>query len=178
MDQLFYFMPALGSVSEFMELGGDVLLLISGLLLVMWALIFERFMYLRGAYQDVVKQSIATWEARSERNSWHAHMVREQLISEASQLLERNMPLIKTCVALSPLLGLLGTVTGMIQVFEVMAISGSGNARSMAAGVSKATVPTMAGMVAALSGVAMQTWLAKKVAVEEELLSEHMTTDH
>ena len=47
-------------------------------------------------------------------------------------------------------MGLMGTVTGMIEVFDVMAISGSGNPRSMAAGVSKATVPTMAGMVAAL----------------------------
>jgi len=75
-------------------------------------------------------------------------------------------------------LGLLGTVTGMIEVFEVMAQSGSGNPRSMAAGVSKATIPTMAGMVAALSGVAMYAWLNKKVAWEREQLSEHMTTDH
>ena len=51
------------------------------------------------------------------------------------------------------MLGLLGTVTGMIEVFDVMAISGSGNARGMAGGVSQATLPTMAGMVAALSGM-------------------------
>ena len=51
------------------------------------------------------------------------------------------------------MLGLLGTVTGMIEVFDVMATSGSGNARGMAMGVSKATLPTMAGMVAALSGM-------------------------
>ena len=178
MDQLFYFIPALGSISEFMELGGDVLILITVLLLIMWALVFERFIFLRGVYPTIVEDSIKTWEGRSERTSWHAHMIREQLISEASQQLEKNMPLIKTCVALAPLLGLLGTVTGMIEVFEVMAISGSGNARSMAAGVSKATVPTMAGMVAALSGVAMQTWLSKNISFEQEQLAEHMTTDH
>lgn len=178
MDQLFYYIPALSTVNDFMELGGGVLWLISGLLMVMWALVFERFIYLRGCYPGVVAGAISSWETRSERTSWQAHMIREQLISEVSQQLERNMPLIKTCVALAPLLGLLGTVTGMIEVFEVMAISGSGNARSMAAGVSKATVPTMAGMVAALSGVAMQTWLSKKIAVEQEQLSDHMTTDH
>jgi biopolymer transport protein ExbB len=61
--------------------------------------------------------------------------------------------MIKTLVALCPLLGLVGTVTGMIEVFDVMALSGTGNARSMAAGVSRATIPTMAGMVGALSGV-------------------------
>ncbi|MEE9448078.1 MAG: MotA/TolQ/ExbB proton channel family protein [Arenicellales bacterium] len=178
MEQLFYYIPALEDVRDFMELGGGVLIVIAALLLVMWGLIFERFIYLRGWHKQMVKQAISAWEDRSERNSWHAHQVRELLISQVNQQLERNMPLIKTCVALSPLLGLLGTVTGMIQVFEVMAISGSGNARSMAAGVSKATIPTMAGMVAALSGVAMHTWLSRKVSYEQEQLAEHMTFDH
>jgi len=63
------------------------------------------------------------------------------------------MSLIQTCVALAPLFGLLGTVTGMIEVFQVMAFTGGGDARSMAGGVSKATLPTMAGMTTALSGV-------------------------
>ena len=53
----------------------------------------------------------------------------------------------------APLFGLLGTVTGMIEVFQVMAFNGGGDARAMAGGVSKATLPTMAGMVVALSGV-------------------------
>jgi len=178
MERLYYFIPALGSIRDFLELGGGVLLLIAGLLLAMWGLIFERFLYLRGRHPQQVSQAIADWERRSERKSWHAHQVRELLISVVNQQLERNMALIKTFVALSPLLGLLGTVTGMIEVFEVMAQSGSGNPRSMAAGVAKATIPTMAGMVAALSGVAMYAWLNKKVAWEREQLSEHMTTDH
>ena len=59
-----------------------------------------------------------------------------------------------------------------------MAVSGSGNARSMAAGVSKATIPTMAGMVAALSGIALSTWLQRKARTERALLAEHMTLDH
>jgi biopolymer transport protein ExbB len=87
---------------------------------------------------------------------------------------ERNLALIKTCVALCPLLGLLGTVTGMIEVFEVMAISGSGNPRSMASGVSKATVPTMAGMVAALSGVAMSAYLENKARREREFIADEL----
>ena len=62
------------------------------------------------------------------------------------------MNVIATCVALCPLLGLLGTVTGMIEVFNVMAVTGGGDAKSMAGGVERSTIPTMAGMVAALSG--------------------------
>ena len=96
------------------------------------------------------------------------------MISQVSAKAERNIALIQTCVALCPLLGLLGTVTGMVEVFEVMAISGSGNPRSMASGVSKATIPTMAGMVAALSGVAMATYLQRKAARDRELLADHL----
>ena len=59
--------------------------------------------------------------------------------------LQRGLQIIKSLVALCPMLGLLGTVTGMIEVFDVMAIAGSGNVRGMAGGISKATLPTMAG---------------------------------
>ena len=62
----------------------------------------------------------------------------------------------------------------MIEVFDVMAIAGSGNPRAMASGVSRATIPTMAGMVAALSGIyfsARLDSLAKKElrALQDEL---------
>ena len=80
--------------------------------------------------------------------------------------------------ALCPLLGLMGTVTGMIEVFDVMAISGTGNARSMAAGVSKATIPTMAGMVGALSGVFLVTIISRAVANRVESLEDQLTMEH
>jgi biopolymer transport protein ExbB len=80
-------------------------------------------------------------------------------------------------VALCPLLGLLGTVTGMISVFDAMATQG-GNARSMAAGVSMATIPTMAGMIASLSGVVGSTLLKRKIDFETELFQDHLTMDH
>ncbi|MDH3645839.1 MAG: MotA/TolQ/ExbB proton channel family protein [Gammaproteobacteria bacterium] len=178
METLFYYLPALESVRDFMELGGKVLVLIALLTLVMWALIFERLFFLKARYPSMVRKALHIWESRPERKSWHAHRVREELVSVVGQALDQNLALVKTCVALCPLMGLLGTVTGMISVFEVMAISGSGNPRSMAAGVSMATVPTMAGMVAALSGLAMSAWLDGKAYRERELLGEHMTMDH
>lgn len=178
METLFYYLPALESVRDFMELGGTVLVAIAALTLLMWALIFERIFFIRARYPSMVRKAISIWEGRPERKSWHAQRVREELISVVGQSLETNLSLLKTCVALCPLMGLLGTVTGMISVFEVMAISGSGNPRSMAAGVSMATVPTMAGMVAALSGLAMSAWLDGTAFRERELLSEHMTMDH
>ena len=73
------------------------------------------------------------------------------------------------------MLGLLGTVTGMIEVFDVMAISGSGNTRAMASGVSKATIPTMAGMVAALSGMFLISQIERFAHNEAERVADHMT---
>ena len=86
--------------------------------------------------------------------------------------------MIQTLVALCPLLGLLGTVTGMISVFQVMAVSGSGNVRAMAAGVSQATIPTMAGMVGALSGVLLVTILSRRAQHEVHFLEDSLTMDH
>jgi biopolymer transport protein ExbB len=78
---------------------------------------------------------------------------------------------------LCPLLGLLGTVTGMVAVFDAMATLG-GNARSMAAGVSMATIPTMAGMIASLSGLLGTTILKRRIDFEVELFQDHLTLDH
>lgn len=166
------------SIRNFMDLGGPVLYLIAALLVVMWFMIIERIMFFRGEHRNQVKNAIAEWEGRSERKSWAAHQVREQLVSSVAIKMRENLPMIQACVALAPLFGLLGTVTGMIEVFQVMAINGTSNARAMAGGVSQATVPTMAGMVAALSGLFLSFWLQRKYEQERELLNEHLTLDH
>ncbi|MBR9812954.1 MotA/TolQ/ExbB proton channel family protein, partial [bacterium] len=75
----------------------------------------------------------------------------------------RPWPIITSLIALCPMMGLLGTVTGMIEVFDVMALQGTGDARSMAGGVSRATLPTMAGMVVALSGLFFASRLKRLV---------------
>ena len=165
-------------IRDFMELGGPVLYLIAILLIIMWYMILERIFYIRGPHKRAVKAAIEEWEARSERNSWTAQQVREQLVSTVGSKLKENLSMIQACVALAPLFGLLGTVTGMIEVFQVMAINGTSNARAMAGGVSRATVPTMAGMVAALSGLFLSFWLQRKTEQEREQLNEHLTLDH
>jgi biopolymer transport protein ExbB len=85
--------------------------------------------------------------------------------------------MMKTFVALCPLLGLLGTVTGMIEVFDVMAVAGSGNARAMASGVSKATLPTMAGMVAAISGLLLSVQIERYARDEGQRVADALTAE-
>lgn len=171
------FYDAYIKIISFMETGGDVLWAIALLTLLMWALIFERISYFLTTHKGVVGEAIQAWEARSERGSWGAHQIREGMVSQAVGKITGTLPLIQTCVMLCPLLGLLGTVTGMIAVFDAMATVG-GNARSMAAGVSMATIPTMAGMIASLSGLVAAEALKRKVSFEIELFQDNLTTDH
>ena len=162
----------------FMDKGGNVLWLIAALLFVMWTLIFERVWYLQFGWKKDVAQVISRWEGRPERKSWEAQQIRTMLVSQARMQINRNLPVIKTLVALCPLLGLLGTVTGMIEVFNIMAVTGGGDAKSMAGGVQQATIPTMAGMVAALSGVFANTYVTRIAEREGAFLQDNLTTDH
>lgn len=169
-----WIVTAFEAVRDFMELGGPVLTLIGWTIFLMWALIAERMIYFATDLKKLGVSIRERWESRPERKSWNAHQIREAMISEFSMSANRSVGVVQTLVALCPLLGLMGTVTGMIQVFDVMAISGSGNARSMASGVSRATIPTMAGMVGALSGVFLVTMLTRRVQREVETLEESL----
>lgn len=175
---MFWLRDAIEAIREFMNLGGPVLTVIAIAIFLMWVLIVERILYFRSTMRTRAREIQTAWEARGERRSWNAHQIREMMISRFNLSVNRGIPMIQTFVALCPLLGLLGTVTGMIDVFQVLAVSGSGNVRAMAGGVSRATIPTMAGMVGALSGVLFATLLSRRAAREVEFLEDSLTMDH
>jgi biopolymer transport protein ExbB len=168
---------AIEALRAFMERGGSVLLWIAAVTFLMWTLMLERLWYFRRVQPREAKRVMANWLERADHTSWRAEQERRLLVSEVRLKLSQSIPMIKTLVALCPLLGLLGTVTGMIEVFDVMAIAGGGNPRAMAAGVSKATIPTMAGMVAALSGLALSVQLERFSREETERVADHLTQD-
>ena len=173
-----FVMAPLAAVRDFLELGGDVLNLIAWTILAMWVLIIERLIFFRTGLKALGDKYAEEWRARPDRKSWNAKQIRDSMISRFSMSANVFVPVIQTLVALCPLLGLMGTVTGMIEVFDVMAISGSGNARSMASGVSKATIPTMAGMVGALSGLFLITIITRTIETKVEGLEEGLELDH
>jgi biopolymer transport protein ExbB len=164
------FLDIWDTVRGFISTGGDVFYIVFAVLAIMWFLMIERYWFLILEFPKYRKDIIARWDARQDTTSWYAHKIRDCWISEASEEIKSNILLIKTLVALCPLIGLFGTVTGMIGVFESMATSGTGNPRLMASGISMATIPTMAGMVAALSGVFFSSRIEARAKVEIEKL--------
>jgi len=168
----------IAAVRAFMERGGEVLTLNAAVTFMMWTLMLERFYFFSQIFPKIAEDVQARWQARGDHSSWDAHQIRRLLVSEMRMQLEDGLPYIRVLVALCPLLGLLGTVTGMIEVFDVMAISGSGNTRAMASGVSKATIPTMAGMVAALSGLIISVRLERYAREETGRVSDRLEIVH
>ncbi len=162
-------------IFDFMASGGDVLKVIFFVSFLMWILIIERFLFFKKSHSDLINSMSDEWSARDEKKSWFAKQIREFNISSAKNEFYKNISLIKTLVSVCPLLGLLGTVTGMIAVFDVMALTGTGNARLMASGISMATIPTMAGMVTALSGLYFGNVFEGKAKKALSLLDEKLS---
>ncbi len=157
---------------EFLDLGGWVVGWIVLCALVMWTLVLERAWFLLRIYPPLRRSCVAQWQARDERSSWIAQRIRTAMISELCQAMEAGLPLIRVMVPMSPLLGLLGTVVGMLQVFDAMTASHSADTRAMADGISHAMVATLAGLVVSLVGLFFAHLLGSRVKREAERLDE------
>jgi len=157
---------ALKSVQQFLNTGGSVLIGIMLLAFFLSSFILERFAYYGMGHKPLVRRLTSEWKGREDKTSWRARAIRDEMVSEVKNRTEQNVSVIKTLVAAAPLFGLLGTVTGMIEVFDVMALSGASNARDMAGGVFKATIPTMAGMTIAIFGLLFSTYIERKARRE------------
>ena len=163
---LILFFLIAGELREFFEAGGPVLWGILLVTMIMWTLIIERFWYCKNLMPALSDKALNQWSNISNKGDWFSMRIRDQIISEVSGETRKFLLTIETMMQILPLLGLLGTVVGMIKVFDVMTFFGTGNARLMASGVSQATIPTMAGLVAAISGVYIANLLKRKAEDE------------
>lgn len=98
-------------------------------------------------------------------------VVEQALLSETGQL-TRGLPAIAVLAGVAPLLGLLGTVTGMIDMFAVISAQGSGNAKSLSGGISEALICTQAGMLVAIPLLLLHAWLARLSDRRAQILEE------
>lgn len=138
---------------QFFEQGGKVIAVLFVVAFILWTLIIERFYFIKIIYPKISKTWINQWSKRHDKQSWNAHKIREALISKNQAQLHFWLSSIKVLIAICPLLGLLGTVSGMVTVFDVIAITGNSDAKAMSAGIYKATLPTMVGLCLALSAL-------------------------
>jgi biopolymer transport protein ExbB len=165
------------NIELLLESGGTVLWLILLASLVMWTLIIERYLFVYWIHPKQIKQSISEWQQRPDRRSWYAQKIRQGMISESSAGLHQYLQAIKTLIAALPMLGLLGTVDGMIQTFDVLTVFGTGNARGMAGGISVALITTMGDLLAALSGMYFSTQLQQRVSLAEQRVADVLRRD-
>lgn len=163
------------AVADFMAAGGIVLWPILGMTIVLWTLICERFWYLWRRYPRELRATLDAWNRRSDHRSWYAERIREAWIAELDMGLNRFLPMLNAIIATLPLVGLLGTVTGMIQVFDVLAVLGTSNPRAMASGIYAATIPTMAGMVVAISGLYPANRLNRRAQTEVRAVADQIS---
>ena len=162
------------SVQALVHEGGPYVILIFLCGFLMWTLVIERFWYFKRILPRQVADTIETWRARPEHNSWIARQIRAAMISRVNSAMGANMPLLRVLVPLSPLLGLIGTVSGMLEVFDSMAIRGSADARAMASGVSEAMICTMTGLAVSITGLYPVYYFQTRTRLETEILSDKL----
>ncbi|GAB3380834.1 MotA/TolQ/ExbB proton channel family protein [Azotobacter armeniacus] len=162
---------------DFMAVGGVVMWALAGLCVIYWTLVFERLWFMRRVFPRWAEEHCQVWEQVTSMSGTWQRDVRTAWLAQAQQMLAGPLRLGKTLVALYPLFGLLGTVSGMIAVFDVLALSGTGNPRGMAAGVWQATLPTMAGMVLAITGLFSLARLERSARLALERLADQLRHD-
>jgi biopolymer transport protein ExbB len=96
----------------------------------------------------------------------------DEAVLRESAMLERGLWLVKTVSVVAPLLGLLGTVTGMIQTFQAITLFGAGDPKMMAGGISEALVTTMLGLTMAIPLVLLHDTLANSTRRISDVLDE------
>jgi biopolymer transport protein ExbB len=82
-----------------------------------------------------------------------------------SRKLQRYLGTLGTIVGISPLLGLLGTVTGMIEVFDTIALAGTGQAAQLSSGIAEALITTAAGLLIAIPALVAYNYFSEKADV-------------
>ena len=171
---------------EYFHTGGPVMLPLLLVSLTMWLLIADRAISLRRLSLKSMTGALA-WEHIQNNQipepgeggavgllvtrflglrSGNAQLDRcilDETVLSLNRSLGRFLPLIGALAAVAPLLGLLGTVTGMMSTFEVMSIYGTGNANGMAGGISEALITTETGLIIAIPGLYMKNFLERRV---------------
>ncbi|MDO6681367.1 MULTISPECIES: MotA/TolQ/ExbB proton channel family protein [unclassified Oceanobacter] len=164
-------------ISLFLERGGEVIYPIMAVIFLLWAYLIERTLYVVAVHPARCAIAQQEWCSRSCKHSWISRQIHQELLASLTMGLDAGFTTIRMFIVICPLLGLLGTVTGMIEVFDVMVQLGAGSPKPMAAGISKAILSTVAGMVGAITGLLAQTVLRRIIEHEKRRIKTVLAFD-
>lgn len=173
-------------LESYLRTGGVIMVPLAIVCLLMWLLIVDRvFFFRRLLRKDMTSQAawghirenrlpdpsqyrgaVALLVTEFLRRRGNDHSLDGSILDETVQNLHRYLfdylAVIGVLAAIAPLLGLLGTVTGMMTTFDVLAVFGTGNAKAMANGISEALITTQTGLLIAIPGLYMKGFLDRR----------------
>ena len=191
-------MDTIVNTYEYIRQGGPVMIPLILTSLWMWFLIGERLIYFRrmnrgnlslretvamlsdkplpGISNGLINRVVASFLKERTGNSKLDRGILELSAMRERSLIRRYLLVIAVLAAVSPLFGLLGTVTGMITTFDVITFFGTGNAKAMAGGISEALITTQSGLLVAIPGLFMSAFLVRRANSLENRLDELVMT--
>ncbi len=176
--------------------GGIVMLPLVLVSLVMWILIMDRIFFFRRLrrknmsarvawdhihrqrmpdpmqYRGIVSLLVAEYLEHRSGDRTIDRFILDERVAHINRRLKAYLAVIGVLAAIAPLLGLLGTVTGMIAAFDVLAIFGTGNAKALAGSISEALITTQTGLLVAIPGLYMKGFLDRRA----DNLAQRITT--
>ena len=170
----------------YLQTGSIVMFPLVAVSVVMWTLIINRLFFFHRIYRKnmpreragefvknnemppkhIYKGAVSLLVTRFLKHRTHNPRIDlyilDETVMELITVLDRHLAFIGILAAVAPLLGLLGTVTGMMATFDIISMFGTGNARAMAGGISEALVTTQTGLLVAIPGLYMHGFLVKR----------------
>jgi biopolymer transport protein ExbB len=172
------------SAFAYLESGGEVMLPLIGISLWMWTLILRKLRELYACSREDLSPGLRLEDRKDSApgsQGLQASLLRkfhsletgdpaldrkqlQAIVKQQCASLERGVTTILMLAGVAPLLGLLGTVNGMITTFDVMHRFGAGNAGALAGGISEALITTQSGLAVAIPGLFMGRFILRRVA--------------
>lgn len=147
----------------FLSEGGWTLWVMFGISCLVWARLFERMYLLRMSFPRQRRELMELAPAQQ------GGAAKSLFLS-----LQEGMEFSRTMIAALPLLGLLGTVAGMIEAFDALSVFGNSNAQGLSGGISHALISTMVGLVTSLVALYAEGVVTMRIAAAQRSLP----TDH
>ena len=177
-----------GKTMEHLETGGGVMIPLIAVSVLMFFLIVKKYLELREfSRQDKsIAQIITTYNQPGFSAAIWQHEIMDRFLRERTfnetmdaNILESlrikqegrlnsDIKTVSVLAAIAPLLGLLGTVGGMISTFAVISQFGTGNAKALASGISEALITTQTGLIVAVPGLFLASYLNRKSSKYKE----------